>query len=124
MSKLIIINSSTDQQDNFQSPGRFADLFQQLRSLSQEVPTQANRQNEGQCEQENELENDLTFLKMPLLKTTPANVLFAIQEFLLSNQTYQDYLNFRNAIWEICNEEYRKNRGMRNAIRNVNQNTK
>ncbi|WP_219727830.1 hypothetical protein, partial [Pasteurella multocida] len=60
MSKLIIINSSTDQQDNFQSPGRFADLFQQLRSLSQEVPTQANPQNEGQCGQENELENDLT----------------------------------------------------------------
>ncbi|MFD1806229.1 hypothetical protein ACFSAV_07595 [Pasteurella oralis] len=115
--QIIIINSSTDQQNSSQSPGRFADLFQQLRSLSRESQLQANQQNAEKCERAHEQENDLMFLEMLVAKSIRADVFVILQDFLMSDQSYQDYLNLRNDIEKICKEEYSRIQGL--AIKSV-----
>ncbi|MFC1022294.1 hypothetical protein ACFGWG_08130 [Pasteurella multocida] len=109
--QIIIINSSTDQQNSSQSPGRFADLFQQLRALSESSHFLKNQETVGMCEKESERVPDLMFLEMPVAKSIRADVFVILQDFLMSDQSYQDYLNLRNDIEKICKEEYSRMQG-------------
>lgn len=57
--------------------------------------------------------DEFMVLNISALKTTNPAALSAICKFLTSKQTHQDYIAFRNAIWKLGNEEYKRAQGIR-----------
>ncbi|HDR1858545.1 hypothetical protein ACFGYG_04750 [Pasteurella multocida] len=110
--QIIIINSSVNQTNNVQKRPLISDLFQQLRALSESSHFLKNQETVGMCEKESERVPDLMFLEMPVAKSIRADVFVILQDFLMSDQSYQDYLNLRNDIEKICKEEYSRIQGL------------